>query len=152
MNATDHFGELFFQPGGSSGGARFDRTFATTVEDLWSCLVLPERLNQWFAPVSGTFVLAAATSSSLVSADRTTGQVLVCEPPRLLEVTWRFPDQSVSLVRAELRAEGTATVLSLEHTELPLSQLAGYGAGWQAYLDALDGDLAGASATDWDDR
>ena len=67
-------------------------------------------------------------------------------------MTWRFTDQSVSLVRAELRAEGTATVLSLEHTELPLSQFAGYGAGWQAYLDALDGDLAGASATDWDDR
>jgi uncharacterized protein YndB with AHSA1/START domain len=152
MNATDHLGELFLQPGGSAGGARFERTFATTVEELWSCLVLPERLNRWFAPVSGDLRPGGSYLIEFSDADRTTGEVLVCEPPRRLELTWRFPDQSVSLVRAELRAEGAAAVLSLEHTGLPLSQLAGYGAGWQAYLEALDADLAGAPATDWDDR
>lgn len=153
MSATDHLGQLFLQPGGSSGGARFERTFATTVEDLWSCLTVPERLNRWFAPVSGDLRPGGGYLIEFSEADRTTGEVLVCEPPRLLEVTWRIPDQPMSLVRAELRADGAAAVLSLEHTGLDLSQLAGYGAGWQAYLEALDADLAGAhGATDWDVR
>jgi hypothetical protein len=44
-----------------------------------------------------------------------------------------------------------ATVLTLEHELLQPETSSGYGAGWHAHLDRLEGHLAG-SVPEWDSR
>jgi hypothetical protein len=58
-----------------------------------------------------------------------------------------------SHVRFELEAldDGAATRLTLEHTLLAAEMTAGYGAGWHAHLDQLEGYLQG-EAGPWRER
>jgi len=79
------------------------------------------------------------------------GAVLAFEPPRLLEVEWHYEGEDQSVLRIELQPQGERTLLVLDHRLLQAGQAAGYGAGWHAYLDALDDFLLGRSGS-WDER
>jgi hypothetical protein len=54
-------------------------------------------------------------------------------------------------MRWELAAvnDGSSTLLTLEHTLLSTEVSSGYGAGWHAHLDQLEGHLVGR-VPDWD--
>jgi uncharacterized protein YndB with AHSA1/START domain len=80
------------------------------------------------------------------------GKVLAFDPPRLLEVEWRYPGEDESVVRIELEPRSDRTLLVLDHRLLQAGQAAGYGAGWHAYLDALGDVLAHGDAGSWDER
>ena len=80
------------------------------------------------------------------------GTVLAFEPPRLLEVEWRYEGEDESILRIELEPRGEATLLVLDHRLLQAGQAPGYGSGWHAYLDALDDLLAGRAVGGWDER
>jgi hypothetical protein len=63
---------------------------------------------------------------------------------------WSALNDPVRLARWLTRVEGDlrpsgdgATVLSLDHRRLPDYTAAGYGAGWQAYLEQLDTEVGG---------
>ena len=62
MTDNDLLGAL--RADGSRAAVRFERTYATTCEDLWSAVTEPERLARWFAPVSGDLAVGGATRST----------------------------------------------------------------------------------------
>jgi hypothetical protein len=59
-------------------------------------------------------------------------------------------DQTV--IEAELVPDGDQTRLVLQERGLPLGEVAGYGAGWQAHVEDLAAHLAGRPAADWQTR
>jgi uncharacterized protein YndB with AHSA1/START domain len=135
---------------------RLERGYPTDMADLWSALTDPARLSRWFARVEGD--LRPGGGFCIYFADdpgqQTPGQVLACEPPSRLVISWRLPGEPDSLVSAELSAAATGTWLTLEHRRLPADQAAGYGAGWQTYLEQLAAYLAGDAGRGeaWDQR
>ena len=80
----------------------------------------------------------------------TTGSVLACEPPRLLEVTWLLPDEPTTRLRVTLDERATGAHLVLDHTQLPPNQVGGHAAGWHAYLARLEAALQGDEPPAWD--
>lgn len=81
-----------------------DQVYATTVDDLWDACTSPERLPQWFAPVSGDLVLGGRYQVE----GNAGGTVEVCEPPHRFTATWEFAG-AVSHIEVLVEAARTAT-------------------------------------------
>jgi hypothetical protein len=67
----------------------------------------------------------------------------------VLEYDWTFPGEDESVVRFEIVPQEQGTLLVLDHRRLGRASAGGYGAGWQAHLEALAGEL---ELGDWDER
>jgi uncharacterized protein YndB with AHSA1/START domain len=145
---------------GQARTALLRRRYDATIEDVWSAWTDPNRLNRWFLPVSGdlrpggTFHLQGNAS----------GEILRCEPPRLLAVTWAYGDRPVDEVELRLTSgDAGDTILELEHatvsTEVEwegqlLDVIPGVGSGWELPLTYalpayLRGELPDAPAVEW---
>ena len=77
------------------------------------------------------------------------------QPPRRLVVASKEPDQpEEDVMEVTLTADGDQTIMILEHRELPLEFLAGYGAGTQVHVEDLESHIAGRERADakprWD--
>lgn len=130
-------------------GASFEREYAAPPITVWDTVTRPEALARWFSPVSGDF--GAGGRYAIDFGDDTGGgEIRTCEPPRLLAVTWELAGEAPSLLTITLEATpGGGTTLRLDHDGLPANQAAGHAAGWHAYLDRLDGALAGSDPIPW---
>lgn len=153
--STDVRGVLTRTPAGTT--VRFERRYATGVDDLWSCLTDPGRVARWLGPLYGDLRVGGAYELRMEedvagSEQNATGEVLVCDRPQRLEVTWVFPDETSTLVTVDLRADGDGTVLVLEHRDLQEAAARGYGGGWHACLDQLEDHVAGRPVRAWQDR
>ncbi|HEX5533700.1 MAG TPA: SRPBCC domain-containing protein [Actinomycetales bacterium] len=153
---------------------RFERHYATDVADLWSAITKPARLARWFETVEaadGGLCEGGGYRIDWGEGGITEGAIERCRPPHELQVTWTFPGEPTSLLVVQLRpASGGAdavegdepgAVLVIDHSRLPATQAAGYGAGWHAYLDRLaaEGVASGSDDAasphggfDWDQR
>src|ERR1700741_247404 len=127
-------------------GALLRRTYAAAPADVWEAVTDPDRVRRWFLPltgdlrVGGTFQLEGNAG----------GEILHCERPKLLEVTFGGPTSKLEL---RLTAKGDDTVLELDHT-VPMA-MAGSGAGalyvgpgWDGALLALGMYLRGEAIED----
>ncbi len=102
-------------------GVLLRRDYNAGVQDVWDALTDPERIKRWFLPVSGD-LRAGGTFQLEGNAG---GDILTCEPPKLLKLTFGGP---TSLVELRLTSTGDEdTVLELDHT-VPI-EFAGSGAG-----------------------
>jgi len=129
---------------------RFQRRYPAAPAEVWAAVTEPERIGRWLAPV--TLLDDRRYRLDFGDDHVTVGDVVDCEPPRSLTVTWDFPGEPPSRVAVQLRPDGDGTVLVLDHTRLPHDQGAGYGAGWEAHLATLEAQMTGAPAPDWDER
>ena len=84
------------------------RSYDAEIEDVWSAVTDPARVKRWFLPLSGD--LRAGGTFRLEG--NASGDIVGCEPPRLLRVTFGAPN---SIVELRLTADGDETVLELEH-------------------------------------
>ena len=116
------------------------RSYNTTVDDLWDAVTNGERIPRWFLPISGDLKLGGRYRLE----GNASGQILRCEPPRQLAITWEFADQ-ISWVEVRLTAEGTErTRLDLEHiaheTDERWDQYGpgAVGVGWDMAIMGLD--------------
>jgi uncharacterized protein YndB with AHSA1/START domain len=123
------------------------RRYQAAIDDVWSALTDPARVERWFYPLKGD--LHAGGSFQLEG--NAGGDILECDPPRLLKVTFGGP---TSLVQLRLSQDGDAeTLLDLEHT-VPIEMAqSGAGAlyvgpGWDGAFMALDLFLHGVVADD----
>jgi uncharacterized protein YndB with AHSA1/START domain len=133
--------------GGEVVGVLLSRNYPAPIEDVWDAMTDPDRVERWFLPLSGEL----RVGGTFQLEGNAGGDILECEPPRLLRVTFGAP---TSLVELRLSSDGdSATLLELEHT-VPI-EMAGSGAGalyvgpgWDGAFLALGLFLRGEVAAD----
>ena len=127
------------------------RHYDADVTDVWQACTDPERLARWLTPVSGDLRVGGRYQLE----GNAGGEILRCEPPRLLAVTWEAPgNQPVTRVEAELTAAGEGTDFELRHGG-PVDPgfwaqfgPGAVGVGWDLALYALGLVLAGTPQPD----
>lgn len=137
-------------------GARvtFRRTYPTPPADLWEAMTDPARARCWLGALHGD-LRAGGTYELRMGEDRpdaddvARGEVLVCDPPRALELTWSFPGEGTSRLRVDVAPGDDGAVLTLVHTALDPSAARGYGGGWHVVLDQLEDHCAGRPVREW---
>jgi len=136
-------------PAGEAYTMEVTRHYDAAPEEVWDALTGPERVARWLAPVTGD--LRPGGTFALDGGEH--GDVLRCEPPHLLRVTWMFgPDADAWPGTSEVEVRLTAgsdggTALALVHAASvhePMFPTFGPGAGgvgWDLHLLALAGFL-----------
>jgi uncharacterized protein YndB with AHSA1/START domain len=111
------------------------RRYDAPVGDVWDAVTQPARITRWFLPISGEL----RPGGTFQLEGNAGGEILACEPPRLLKVSFGGP---TSIVELRLTPDGAgATVVELEHT-VPI-ELAQSGAGALYVGPGWDGALLG---------
>jgi uncharacterized protein YndB with AHSA1/START domain len=129
-------------PDGEEVSVQISRTYDAAIADVWSALIEPARMKRWFLPISGD--LRAGGNFQLEG--NAGGDIIVCEPPHLLKVTFGGPTSVVEL-RLSPETEDR-TNLRLEHTvPIELAQSGAgslfVGPGWDGGFVSLDLYLRG---------
>ena len=131
------------------GIVRVEDRFDTDIDDLWSAVTDPRRLARWLGEVEGDLRLGGEFSARFFASGwEGTGRVEACEPPRLLRLLTRQPDQPEQIIEVTLTAEGDQTILAWEERGMPIDHVAGYGAGIQVHVEDLAAHLAGRERCD----
>jgi uncharacterized protein YndB with AHSA1/START domain len=129
------------------------RTYDATVEDVWDACTDPERIGRWFLPVSGDLKLGGHYQLE----GNAGGEILRCEPPQLLKVSWLFgEDSGFSEVELRLTAEDEAerTTVELEHVAVVPPETwdqfgpGAVGVGWDLMMLGLGLHLSGDTIDD----
>jgi uncharacterized protein YndB with AHSA1/START domain len=137
LKAIDREVDRRHGPAGEEVGVRIRRTYDAAIADVWDALTDPDRMKRWFLPVSGDL----RVGGTFQLEGNAGGEILGCEPPRLLKVSFGGP---ASLVELRLSPEGEdRTTLELEHTVPIAMAQSGAGAlvvapGWDGGFVALD--------------
>lgn len=126
---------------------RVSHSYPTTPANLWSALTDRERVQRWFAKVTGDFKQGGRFSIE-GNAD---GDIVSCEPPRLLALTWELGGNTSWVnVTIEKSDEGALLTLEHEHPTDDKSQAhwdqygpGATGVGWELALLGLDMHLSG---------
>lgn len=144
------------------------RRYDAPIQDVWEACTDPERLSRWFLPVTGDLRVGGRFSLQ----GNAGGEILRCDPPRLLTVTWVYGELPADEVELRLSDGGQgATALELEHAlaartlEMdgrlvdrflndPQTGLWGVPTGWEVPLAHalpryLRGELPDAPAVEW---
>jgi uncharacterized protein YndB with AHSA1/START domain len=87
-----------------------ERTYDTTVSDLWEAITTRERIARWFLPVEGELKLGGRYQLQ----GNAGGTITRCDPPEALELTWEIMG-GVSWVNLRLKPDGKRARLTLEH-------------------------------------
>ncbi|BBH70137.1 activator of HSP90 ATPase [Actinoplanes sp. OR16] len=147
--------------GGAGRSLLLRRTYDAAIEDVWDACTDPDRLSRWMGAVEGDLRLGGTFQLK----DNAGGDILRCEPPRLLAVTWVMGPGMATEVEVRLTPAGDdRTTVELEHStpaeildEL-LKQYGpggtiGAGAGWDLAVLGLGLHLSGADVdpATWED-
>src|SRR5215470_7388104 len=125
------------------------RTYDAEAGEVWDAITSPERIPRWFLPISGDLRLGGRYQLKGNAA----GEIIACEPPHMLSVTWEFAGEvSWLTIRLSEPSKGK-TMLELEHVahvdDARWRQFGpgAVGVGWDMGLMGLGRHLAtGASA------
>lgn len=128
---------------------RFEREYSCSKDRVWQALTDRERLSRWLGNVTGELRPGGEYRLDFGDGDVATGQIMTCEQPDRLTVTWEFPDEGTTRVDVELVDTASGTRMVFTHTGLRSSDLAQYGAGWHTFLDHLDVTLSGDNPSGW---
>lgn len=129
---------------------RFSRELAHAPERVWRAVVDPVERKAWFPDTAtGDFERVGAAlrfqhDDELV--EPFSGEVLVVDPPRLLEFTW-----GDDVIRIEIAPRGQGCTFTLIDTIHELGKAARDGAGWHVCLDKLAHALDGTTPA-WSDE
>ncbi|MEU0566864.1 SRPBCC family protein [Nonomuraea sp. NPDC005983] len=129
------------------------RTYDASIEDVWSACTDPDRISRWLAPIEGDLRFGGTFQLK----DNAGGEILRCEKPHLIKVTWALGEGMLTEVEVRLAPGGDGgTVLELEHaapaeivdemvrTYGPGGTI-GIGVGWDLALLGLDLFLRGVT-------
>jgi uncharacterized protein YndB with AHSA1/START domain len=125
---------------------RMRRRYDYDVQDVWNAITDAGRLSRWFAPLSGDL----REGGKFEVEGQASGEILRCEPPSLLKVTY---GGETSLVEVRLEAAGSGTALTLRHS-VPLEFAGGAagalyaGPGWDVAFLGLGLHLSGENVGD----
>lgn len=140
MTATTPLGEVLRDADGVS--LRFERSYATDVDDLWSAITDPDRCTRWLGTWSGD--PASGTVDFIMTAEDAAGPepvtIETCEPPRRLAPTFTTADGPWPLEVTLTERDGSTELVVVHHLAEPYDA-SSVGPGWQCYLDRLDATL-----------
>ncbi|MGH3739108.1 MAG: SRPBCC family protein [Micromonosporaceae bacterium] len=128
------------------------RDYDAPIDDVWDAITDPDRIGRWFLPVTGELKLGGTYQLE----GNAGGEILRCEPPRLLAVTWLFgPDPGISEVEVRLSPDGDErTRLELEHAAVVDDDRwqefgpGAVGVGWDMIVLGLGLHLTGGMMAD----
>ncbi|MBL6274837.1 SRPBCC family protein [Micromonospora fiedleri] len=121
------------------------RTYSYPIEDVWSACTDPERLSRWLGPIEGDLRVGGRFQLK----DNAGGEILRCEEPRLIKVTWVLGEGMPTEVEVRLTPDDDGgTLFELEHASPAeiVDELVrtygpggtiGIGGGWDLTLVAL---------------
>lgn len=121
------------------------RTYDSSAEDVWDAITSPDRLQRWFLPVSGDL----KKGGKFQLEGHAGGDILECDRPRKLHLTWVAEDHPAQEVLVTLTADGdNRTTLELEHVspgggDDAVRHVLAVGVGWDPALVAFGQYLAG---------
>jgi Activator of Hsp90 ATPase homolog 1-like protein len=122
------------------------RSYPSEAADVWQAITDPDRVRRWFTPLTGDL----REGGSFQLENHAGGDILTCQPPRHLVVT--FGGES-SIVDVVLSGNGDETLLELTHS-VPIELAGGVagalyvGPGWDGALLGIALYLAGEFASD----
>ncbi len=140
-------------PAGEGKAVRLRRTYRAPIQDVWDALTTPERIGRWFLPISGVYRVGGTYQFE----GNAGGEILACDRPNRLKVTWIFGDAPAGSSEVEVRltpAGDDATTLELEHTAIVPDEMwseygpGAVGVGWEGGLLGLELHLQGGSIDD----
>jgi uncharacterized protein YndB with AHSA1/START domain len=111
-----------------------ERRYPAEVADVWQAMTDPERMRRWFLPITGDL----RQGGNFQLEGNAGGEILTCEPPRHLVVTF---GAETSVVDVQLSGDAEQTLLRLTHS-VPL-EMAGTTAGALYVGPGWDGALLG---------
>ena len=117
------------------------RSYPAEATDVWQAITDPDRVRRWFTPLTGEL----REGGSFQLQNHAGGDILACQPPRHLVVT--FGGES-SIVDVVLSGSGDETLLELTHS-VPVELAGGVagalyvGPGWDGALLSIALHLAG---------
>jgi uncharacterized protein YndB with AHSA1/START domain len=140
---------------GEGRTVRLERTYNAPIDDVWDALVNPERISRWFLPISGDFRVGGKYQLE----GNAGGEILTCEAPHRLRVTWVYGvvanPTDISELEVRLTTAGDeSTTLVLEHTAIVPEEMwaqfgpGAVGVGWDGGLLGLSLHLRGGSVED----
>jgi uncharacterized protein YndB with AHSA1/START domain len=144
---------------GDARTAIIRRTISAPIETVWAACSEPDRLNRFFLPVTGNL----RPGGNFQFQDQAGGQILRCDPPHHIAVTWDYPGRAVDEVTLHLSPGPNGdTVLELEHATVTklvewdgqmFDVIPGVAAPWETILDYLAkylrGELPDAPGVEW---
>jgi uncharacterized protein YndB with AHSA1/START domain len=144
-------------PAGEGRAVLLRRSYDAPIEDVWSACTDPDRIKRWFMPITGDLRVGGTYQLE----GNAGGEILRCEPPRLLKVTWVYGDDPKEADISEVEvwlSPGTdgETVLELEHAAVVDPERwatfgpGAVGVGWDLALLGLGLHLRGGSIEDPD--
>lgn len=86
------------------------RNYDTTPADLWEAVTTADRIPRWLMPISGDLRLGGRYQLH----GNASGEILACEPPRHLRVTWEYGGKT-SWVEVRIARQGPGSRLTVEH-------------------------------------
>jgi uncharacterized protein YndB with AHSA1/START domain len=137
---------------------RFERLLQHSPQRVWDAIAKPEGLKDWLMCVEARIDGRVGGTIELVSGPpryRSTGKILIWEPPRLLEYEWRvapvpeMPDGEDAIFRYELVPEDGATRLLVTYRRITKRSAPGFLPGMHVFLDRLEAQLDGRPLPDW---
>jgi uncharacterized protein YndB with AHSA1/START domain len=139
-------------PAGEAYTVELRRRYDAEIEDVWDAITSADRLRRWLKPVTGDLRLGGRYDLEGMGH----GEILRCEPPRLLKVSWLFGPEAdawegTSEVEVRLAPGPTGdTEFELIHAAVvdphyfPTYGPGAGGVGWDQALLALARFLGGA--------
>ncbi|MGW0434517.1 SRPBCC family protein [Micromonospora sp. NPDC003197] len=122
------------------------RVYDAPIEDVWNACTDPERLSRWLGPIEGDL----RVGGTFQLKDNAGGEILRCEEPHLIKVTWVLGEGMPTEVEVRLTTgDGDRTTFELEHASPAqiVDELVrtygpggtiGIGCGWDLALLGLD--------------
>jgi uncharacterized protein YndB with AHSA1/START domain len=146
---------------GGTATLTFERTYAHRIEHVWEAIATPEGLAGWLMCSDARIDGRVGGTIEMVSGPpryRSTGKILVWDPPRVLEYEWNvapvpeMPAGEHAIFRYELTARGGSTQLTVTYRRITTSTARGFLPGLHAFLDRLEAQLEHRPLPDWHAR
>lgn len=149
------FGAVSFQ--GKHATLTFRTRLAHPPEAVWDAITDPKQLSLWYMTRAAIDGRKGGSIDFRTGAGQlhATGRILAWEPPHLFEYEWKvkprpeMPEGENTIVRWELRREGSETVLTLTHRNLSRTKALGAAPFTHAVLERLAAQLDGRPFQDF---
>jgi len=138
---------------GEARTVRLRRTYDAPVQEVWDALTSPERISRWFLPISGDYRIGGHYQLE----GNAGGEILSCEGPNRLRVTWAYGDPTAPPSEVDVRltpaGEGS-TLLEMQHIAIVPEEFwseygpGAVGVGWEGAALGLALHLSGGSVGD----